>query len=53
MEIHKALKEIEETLDKVDPIILYQSWVGRELQDILRRLRAEKHEQTQTIIKKL
>ena len=53
MEIHKALKEIEKILGQVDPIILYQPWVGRELQNVMRRIRRENHEQTSTDVKRI
>ncbi len=42
MEVEEALSEIENTLRKIDPILLYRSNIGKELQNILRRLRDEK-----------
>ena len=52
--LNEALKQIEDTLRHVDdPIVLYQPHVGRELHDILRRIRKEKREEVIDITRKI
>ena len=53
LQIEEAYTEIEETLRQIDPIILYHSSVGRELQNILRRIRNEKRSELSTEINRL
>ena len=53
MEIEEALAEIEDTLRKIDPILLYRSHIGKELQNILRKLRDEKRPEVISDIQKL
>lgn len=53
MKIDEAFVEIEETLRKVDARTLYEPLIGRELQNILRRIRNEKKEEAISDIQKL
>ena len=46
MTLDEALGEIEGIIRKLDPIMLYQSHLVRELQNIVRRVQEETHDQT-------
>lgn len=41
MKVEKALEEIENIVRQIDPIHLYQSSLGYQLQDIVRKVRNE------------
>ncbi|KKK95795.1 hypothetical protein LCGC14_2669220 [marine sediment metagenome] len=53
MKIDEALIKIEEILRQLDPLILFESSLGKQLNDILRKLRDEKREDVISDIKKL
>ena len=53
MKIDEALKEIENVLRLVDPLTLFESSLGKQLNDILRKLRDENREEVISDIKKL
>lgn len=41
-----ALSEIEHIIRQIDPMLLYQSHLVKELHNIVRRVRAETHNET-------
>jgi len=53
MKIDDALTKIEETLRQLDPLILFDSSLGKQLNDILRKLRDEKREEVISDIQRL
>ncbi len=53
MKIDEALIKIEETLRQLEPLTLFESSLGKQLHDILRKLRDEKRETVISDIQKL
>ena len=43
--LEESLTEIEHIINQIDPVLLYQSHIGLELQNIVRRVRTEKHDE--------
>ncbi len=44
--LEEALAEIEYIVRQIDPLLLYQSHLVKELQNIVRRVRVETHNET-------
>ena len=53
MKINQALTEIEEILRQLDPLTLFESSLGKQLNDILRKLRDENREAVISNIQRL
>ena len=45
MKVEEALEEIEKIVKQIDPVQLYQSPLGHEMQNIVRKVRREMREE--------